>query len=96
LLVLIAGRGDARAEDAQGTPTQSHISPSVLVYEENPTTFAVKTISQRQGCGVRGRLVEIELRTKVEEVRVAPPLPVRAQRLVRGLEFGVWSLGFGS
>jgi len=22
------------AEDAQGTPTQSHISPSILVYEE--------------------------------------------------------------
>ena len=25
--------GSARAEDAQGTPTQSHISPSLLVYE---------------------------------------------------------------
>ena len=24
------GRGAARAEDAQGTPTQSHISPSIL------------------------------------------------------------------
>ena len=24
----------ARAEDARGTPTQSHISPSVLVYED--------------------------------------------------------------
>ena len=23
-----------RAEDAQGKPTQSHISPSILVYEE--------------------------------------------------------------
>jgi len=27
-------RGAARAEDAQGTPTQSHISPSILVYDE--------------------------------------------------------------
>jgi len=27
----------ARAEDAQGTPTQSHISPSILVYEDNYT-----------------------------------------------------------
>ena len=27
------GRGAARAEDAQGTPTQSHMSPSILVYE---------------------------------------------------------------
>ena len=31
-----AGRGTARAEDAQGTPTQSHISPSILVYEGYP------------------------------------------------------------
>ena len=29
-----SGRGAARAEDAQGTPTQSHVSPSILVYEE--------------------------------------------------------------
>ena len=28
-----SGSGSARAEDAQGTPTQSHISPSILVYE---------------------------------------------------------------
>ena len=26
--------GSARAEDAQGTPTQSHISPSLLGYED--------------------------------------------------------------
>ena len=31
-----SGRGATRAEDVQGTPTQSHISPSILVYEENP------------------------------------------------------------
>jgi len=30
----VPGRGAARAEDAQGTPTQSHISPSILVYED--------------------------------------------------------------
>jgi len=29
-----SGRGTARAEDAQRTPTQSHVSPSILVYEE--------------------------------------------------------------
>ena len=33
--VIKSGRGAARAEDAQGTPTQSHISSSILVYEEN-------------------------------------------------------------
>ena len=32
--LIDAGRGAARAEDAQGTPTQSHISPSKLVYED--------------------------------------------------------------
>jgi len=31
-----SGRGAARAKDAQGTPTQSHISPSILVYEDEP------------------------------------------------------------
>ena len=31
---LRVGRGVARAEDAQGTPTQSYISPSRLVSEE--------------------------------------------------------------
>jgi len=29
-----SGRGTTRAEDAQGTPTQSHISPSILVNED--------------------------------------------------------------
>ena len=31
----LSGRGTARAEDAQGTPTQSHISSNILVYEDN-------------------------------------------------------------
>ena len=31
-------RGTARAEDAQGTPTQSHISPSIPLYEESQDT----------------------------------------------------------
>ena len=30
----LVGWGAARAEDAQGTPTQGHVSPSILVYEE--------------------------------------------------------------
>ena len=29
-----ARSGTTRAEDAQGTPTQSHISPSILVYAD--------------------------------------------------------------
>ena len=31
----------ARAEDAQGTPTQSHISPSILVYEDYGRVYIV-------------------------------------------------------
>ena len=34
------GRGTTRAEDAQGTPTQSHISPSILVYEKKQGTHS--------------------------------------------------------
>ena len=33
-LLLAFGGGTARAEYAQGTPTQSHISSRILVYEE--------------------------------------------------------------
>ena len=29
-----SGRGTTTADDAQGTPTQSHISPSILIYED--------------------------------------------------------------
>jgi len=34
-----SGRGAARAEDAHGTHTQSHISPSILVYEDNSILY---------------------------------------------------------
>ena len=33
--ITSTGRGTTRAEDAQGTPTQSDISTSILVYEDN-------------------------------------------------------------
>ena len=29
------GRGTMRADDAHGTPTQSHISPSIILQEEH-------------------------------------------------------------
>jgi len=45
----VPGRGAARAEDAQGTPTQSHISPSILVYEghqfDDPTRFSAPKLT---------------------------------------------------
>ena len=30
-----SGKGSTRAEDARGTPAQGHVSPSILVYEDN-------------------------------------------------------------
>ena len=48
------GRGAARAEDAQGTPTQSHISPSILVYEDKKSLTHFKMFPLRSGavpCG---------------------------------------------
>ena len=38
MLIDSSGRNAARAEDAQRTPNQSYISPSVLVYEDNDET----------------------------------------------------------
>ena len=44
------GRGTTRAEDAQGTPTHSHISPSVLVYEENHNFCGAETVRAYSEC----------------------------------------------
>ena len=38
-----SGMGAARAEDAEGTPTQSHTSPSILVYEDYKTRSFIKS-----------------------------------------------------
>ena len=43
----LSGRGTTRAEDAQGTPTRSHISPSILVYEDK--SFSVHPSSLGSG-----------------------------------------------
>jgi len=34
VVLLGCGRGAAREEDAQGIPTKTHISPSILAYED--------------------------------------------------------------
>jgi len=47
---LRSGRGTTRAEDAQGTPTQSHISPSLLVYEEYVPTLLLRAGAEREFC----------------------------------------------
>ena len=36
----LSGRGAARAEDAQTTPTESHVSPSILVYEDHQVVLS--------------------------------------------------------
>ena len=50
----LSGRGTTRAEDAQGTPTQSHISPSILACEDY--TFMV----HGSWLGVKGKGVRVE------------------------------------
>jgi len=44
--------GTTRAEDAQGTPTQSHITPSILVYEDEKSAKenSYTQVSSRSNC----------------------------------------------
>jgi len=42
--VVIHGRGTTRAEDARGTPAQSHTSPSILVYEDDHVSMFSKQV----------------------------------------------------
>ena len=51
-MIDLSGRGTTRAEDAQGTPTQSHISPSIPVYEDI-IRFRAKTCAWVSGVGLR-------------------------------------------
>jgi len=48
--MIDSGRGTARAEDAQGTPTQIHISPSILVYEDKAPD------AEGVDCGIKSRM----------------------------------------
>jgi len=48
----LSERGTTRAEDAQGTPTKSHASPSALVYEHNDIRIRrIQTTRCRRCCG---------------------------------------------
>jgi len=44
--------GTTRAEDAQGTPTQSHISPSILVYADNGRMYGFWVEGREHGIGI--------------------------------------------
>ena len=52
----LSGRGAARAENAQGKPDQSHISPSILAYEDNCQGCITQysKVDYKLGCGVKG------------------------------------------
>jgi len=49
--LVCSGRGTARAEDAQGKPTQSHISPIVLVYEDEVSLSLLESAASSTGRG---------------------------------------------
>ena len=73
-------RGTTRAEDAEGTPTQSHISPSILVYQDNipeprptPNLVTKKTRTPRR----KTSLVEP---TPLSPVREASSNPLNLKR----------------
>jgi len=67
---LRSGRGAARAEDAQGTPTKSHISPSILVYEEKNFHWEAAREADLDGHSMEA--LEVEERLDV-------PVPRRAR-----------------
>ena len=54
---LRVGRGTARADDAQGTPIQSHISPCILVYEDKLYMYYTTTTT----IGVAGATLVLQL-----------------------------------
>ena len=47
----LSGRGTSRTEDTHGTPTQSHVSPSKLVYEQNVSGWNVEDIEKQRFLG---------------------------------------------
>jgi len=57
---LRVGRGATRAEDAQETPTQIHISPSVLVYEDRECVTRLEIMVCR-----------VQIQNKIARKRVA-------------------------
>ena len=59
-------KGSARAEDAQGTPTQSHISPSTFSNTKIIQTLGGMDHSRVEGSGSQGAVQEFG----VQELRV--------------------------
>ena len=71
--------GAARADDEQGTPTQSHISPSTVVYEDKRPYFV--RLVDPSSLGSAGVCVALEIsHTPVQPVLYALPTATAAGR----------------
>ena len=81
--MIDSGRGAARAQDAQGTLTQSHKSRSILVQEDDKMP-----LWKRGGRGMLGRGGPCPTWLRAG-------LGFEVWELGLGLGFGVWSLGWG-
>jgi len=79
------GGGAARAEDAQGTPTQSHISPSILVYEDICARFAGRW-SRKAVAGERTVVVTRQAPTRDLRTGMRPTAAERRGKNLKGLE----------
>ena len=100
------GRGTTRAEDAQGTPTQSHISPSIQVYEDylaafggRQTSFRISTSRFRGGLVVKAHRLLYHsalglrvMKKKKEGVKPLSESRPRPDSPPPALPFGVWGL----
>jgi len=71
-----SGRGAARAEDAQGTPTQRHIS-RILVYADERREGRTRTFLEREGRTIPGlldRKVHHAVQGYLAHTKPPPPL----------------------
>ena len=71
-----------RAEDAQGKPTQSHISPTILVYEEK-TAFVNRNAQQREILTQCRAFCTKAVSTQLAKVLVRPNFSGGAYRAAR-------------
>ena len=77
----LSGRGAARAEDAQWTPTQSHLSPSILAYEDCLTvSHRSKTKLQRWPSVRRSQKGSSSQRHWLQDPALRTPRPNRFTR----------------
>jgi len=74
------GRDATRAEDAQGTPAQSHISPSILVYEDKIGRKKCAAVLFYDAKGrARSDILRLDTLTKTW-TRINPPIPIERLR----------------